>query len=154
MSDAPARIGRYEIQSVLGRGAMGVIYKAHDPEIDRLVAIKLVRADLLSGGDRDEYLVRFRREAQAAGRCMHPNIVAIYDFALHEGNPFLAVEYVQGVSLSEAIARGTSFQVADTVYIVRQLLEALACAHGLGIVHRDIKPANIMLLAGGRVKVT
>jgi serine/threonine protein kinase len=154
MSDTPARIGRYEIQSVLGRGAMGVIYKAHDPAIDRLVAIKLVRADLLSGRDRDEYLVRFQHEAQAAGRCMHPNVVAIYDFALHEGNPFLAMEYVQGVSLSEAIARGTSFQVADTVYIVRQLLEALACAHGLGIVHRDVKPANIMLLAAGRVKVT
>jgi len=154
MSDAPQQIGRYVVQSVIGRGAMGVIYKAHDPAIDRLVAIKLVRADLLSGRDREEYLVRFRREAQAAGRCMHANVVAIYDFALHEGNPFLAMEYVQGISLSEAIARGTSFQVADAVYIVRQMLDALACAHGLGIVHRDIKPANILLLPGGRVKVT
>src|SRR5437762_10268667 len=99
MSDVPDRIGRYEVESVIGRGAMGVIYKAHDPAIDRLLAIKLVRADLLSGTERDEYLERFRREAQAAGRCMHPNIVAIYDFALHDGNPFLAMEYVQGISL-------------------------------------------------------
>ena len=154
MSDVPARIGRYEVESVIGRGAMGVIYKAHDPAIDRLLAIKLVRADLLSGTERDEYLERFRREAQAAGRCMHPNIVAIYDFALHEGNPFLAMEFVQGISLSEALARGTQFQVGDAVYIICQVLEALACAHGLRIVHRDIKPANILLITGGRVKVT
>jgi len=154
MSDLPARIGRYVVEAVLGRGAMGVIYKAHDPDIDRPVAIKLVRADLLGGRDRDEYLVRFRHEAQAAGRCMHPNIVAIYDFALHEGNPFLAMEYVHGISLSEALARGTRFQPADAVYVIRQVLEALACAHGLGIVHRDIKPANVLLLPGGRIKVT
>ena len=154
MNDVPARIGRYVIESVIGRGAMGVIYKAHDPAIDRLVAIKLVRADLLTGADREDYLERFRREAQAAGRCMHSNIVAVYDFALHDGNPFIAMEYVQGISLSEALARGTRFLVADAVYIVRQLLEALDCAHGLGIVHRDVKPANILLLPGGRVKVT
>lgn len=154
MSNPPERIGRYVVQSVIGRGAMGVIYKAHDPSIDRLVAIKLVRADLLTGDDREDYLERFRREAQAAGRCMHPNIVAIYDFALHDGNPYLAMEFVQGISLSEALARGTKFLLADAVSIVRQVLEALACAHGVGIVHRDIKPANILLLQGGRVKVT
>ena len=154
MNDVPARIGRYVVQSVIGRGAMGVIYKAHDPAIDRLVAIKLVRADLLTGEDRDDYLARFRREAQAAGRCMHSNIVAVYDFALHDGNPFIAMEYIQGISLSEALARGTRFLVADAVYVVRQLLEALDCAHGLGIVHRDVKPANVLLLPGGRVKVT
>lgn len=154
MSDLPERIGRYEVQSVIGRGAMGVIYKAHDPSIDRPVAVKLVRADLLTGDDREEYLARFRREAQAAGRCMHPNIVAIHDFALHDGNPYIAMEFVQGVSLSDALAHGTKFQPAEAVYIVRQLLDALECAHGLGIVHRDVKPANILLLPGGRVKVT
>ena len=154
MSEAPQRIGRYVVQSVIGRGAMGVIYKAHDPAIDRLVAIKLVRADLLSGDDREDYLERFRREAQAAGRCMHPNIVAIHDFALHDGNPYIAMEFVQGISLSDALARGTKFLPADAIYIVCQLLEALECAHGLGIVHRDVKPANILLLPDGRVKVT
>ena len=154
MSEAPERIGRYVVQSVIGRGAMGVIYKAHDPSIDRPIAIKLVRADLLTGEDREEYLERFRREAQAAGRCMHPNIVAIHDFALHDGNPYIAMEFVQGVSLSDALARDMKFQPAEAAYIVRQLLDALECAHGLGIVHRDVKPANILLLPGGRVKVT
>src|SRR5579864_1266604 len=106
MSNAPSTIGRYRIEAVLGRGAMGVVYKGHDPEIDRPVAIKLVRADLLSGSERDDYLARFRQEARAAGRCMHPNIVAIYDFALHDGNPFLTMEFVEGISLSQAFERG------------------------------------------------
>ena len=80
------------MKRLLGRGAMGLIYQAHDPVIDRNVAIKLIRADLLGSEEHAEYLERFRREAQAAGRCAHPNIVAIYDFAVHDGNPFLAME--------------------------------------------------------------
>ncbi len=133
---------------------MGVIYKAHDPDIDRPVAIKLVRADLLEGADRADYIARFRREAQAAGRCVHPNIVAVYDFALYEGNPFLAMEYVEGATLAQALGRGAGFTSAQSVALIAQVLDALTCAHGLGIVHRDIKPANVMLLADGRVKVT
>ena len=81
---------------------MGTIYLAHDPDIDRNVAIKLIRADLLDGDDRAGFIARFRREAQAAGRCAHPNLVAIYDFALHEGNPFLAMEFVDGITLEQA----------------------------------------------------
>jgi eukaryotic-like serine/threonine-protein kinase len=132
---------------------MGVIYRAHDPEIDRTVAIKLIRADLLTGEDRADYIQRFRREAQAAGRCMHPNIVAIYDFATHEGNPFLAMEYVDGISLDRARApRG--LVAADAVFIVLQVLDALGAAHAMGITHRDIKPANILLVGGTVVKVT
>jgi serine/threonine-protein kinase len=154
MSGIPEKIGRYRVGAVLGRGAMGVIYRAHDPEIDRPVAIKLIRADLLDGENRADYLVRFRREAQAAGRCAHPNIVAIYDFAMHEGNPFLAMEYVEGVSLSQARERGTGFEVADAVFVMLQVFDALGAAHAMGIVHRDIKPANIMLVGGTRVKVT
>lgn len=154
MNALPDKIGRYHIEAVLGRGAMGVIYRAHDPEIDRPVAIKLIRADLLDGENRADYLVRFRREAQAAGRCAHPNIVAIYDFAMHEGNPFLAMEFVEGVSLSQARERGTEFEVADAVFVILQVLDALGAAHAMGIVHRDIKPANIMLVGGTRVKVT
>ncbi len=154
MSATPEKIGRYRIEAMLGRGAMGVIYRAHDPEIDRPVAIKLIRADLLDGEDRADYLVRFRREAQAAGRCAHPNIVAIYDFAMHEGNPFLAMEFVEGVSLSQARERGAEFEVADAVFVMLQVLDALGAAHAMGIVHRDIKPANIMLVGGTRVKVT
>ena len=154
MTELPVQIGRYRIEARLGGGAMGVIYKAHDPEIDRTVAIKLIRADLLAGSERDSYLARFQREAQAAGRCMHPNIVAIYDFAMHEGNPFLTMEYVPGQSLSQSLARSVRFDVGGAVSVILQVLAALACAHGQGVVHRDIKPANILLLPNGQVKVT
>src|ERR1700733_6473485 len=133
---------------------MDVIYQAEDPEIGRTVAIKLVRADLLDGEDREEFLTRFRHEARAAGRCMHPNIVALYDFAIHDGNPFLAMEYIDGVSLGIELKRVVRFAPAQAVAIVVQVLDALGAAHALGIVHRDVKPANILLLPSGQVKVT
>lgn len=133
---------------------MGVVYAAHDPVIGRQVAIKLVRTQLLEGEERQDYVERFRREAQAAGRCNHPCIVTIFDFALHEGDPFLAMEYVDGVGLDTVLAQGERFAPATAVHLITQVLDALACAHALGIVHRDIKPANILLLDGGRVKVT
>ena len=138
---------------------MGVIYRAHDPVIDRKVAIKLVRADLLESEDRAEYITRFQGEAQAAGRCSHPNIVAVYDFALHEGNPYLAMEYIDGVTLGQVQAgqvqaRTGGFGVPEIVDLAGQMLDGLGAAHALGVIHRDIKPANVMLTAGGRVKVT
>jgi serine/threonine protein kinase len=133
---------------------MGVIYQAHDPVIDREVAIKLIRTDLLSSEEQADYLERFQHEARAAGRCAHPNIVAIYDFAVFEGNPFLAMEYVDGRNLSQALAQSGRFTPTAAVAVIGQVLDALACAHGLGIVHRDVKPANILLLADGRVKMT
>jgi serine/threonine-protein kinase len=154
MTDDPVAIGRFLIKGALGRGAMGTIYKAHDPDIDRPVAIKLIRADLLESADRADFITRFRREAQAAGRCAHPNIVAIYDFALHQGNPFLAMEYVQGMTLSQARPADGRFAPEDAMFVVLQVLAALQAAHATGIVHRDIKPANIMLIGGTRVKVT
>lgn len=133
---------------------MGLIYQAHDPVIDRKVAIKLIRADLLGSEERADYLERFRHEAQAAGRCAHPNIVAIYDFAVHEGNPYLAMEYVEGSNLSQVLTQSGRFGVGAAVAVIAQVLDALACAHGLGIVHRDVKPANILLLPDRRVKMT
>jgi serine/threonine-protein kinase len=142
------------VEGELGRGAMGVIYKADDPDIGRTVAIKLVRADLLDGEDRDRFLARFRHEARAAGRCMHPNIVALYDFAMHDGNPFLAMEYVDGVALGIELKRIVRFAPVQAVAITAQVLDALGAAHALGIVHRDVKPANILLLPTGQVKVT
>ncbi len=154
MTTDPERIGRYRIEAVLGRGGMGVVYKAHDPQIDRPVALKLVRADILEGEERADYLERLRREAQAAGRCTHPNIVALYDYSMHEGNPFLVMEYVRGMSLAQALQRGTRFRQDEAIFIIGQLLEGLGCAHGLGVVHRDVKPANILLVEDGRVKVT
>lgn len=153
-SPVPDQIGRFRIEGVLGRGAMGIIYRAHDPAIDRKVAIKLVRADLLDGDERADYIERFQREAQVAGRCAHPNIVAIYDFALHEGNPYLAMEYIDGVTLQQLGQRPGGFTPAETVSLGGQILDGLDAAHALGVVHRDIKPANIMLTAQGRVKVT
>lgn len=154
MTADPEQIGRYRVERVLGRGAMGIVYKAHDPEIDRPVAIKLVRSDLLDGEEHKDYLARFRREAQAAGRCVHPNIVAIYDFAMHEGHPFLVMEYVEGESLAQALRRGVRFAPEAACRIMLQVLEALIGAHALGIVHRDVKPANILLIDNGWVKVT
>ena len=133
---------------------MGVIYAAHDPVIDRKVAIKLIRADLQSGEDQADYAARFQREARAAGRCVHPNIVAIYDFAVHEGNPFLAMEYVEARNLSQVLQESGRFPQPQAVAIILQVLDALACAHDTGIVHRDVKPANILVLANGRVKMT
>ncbi len=131
-----------------------MIYQAHDPVIDREVAIKLIRTDLLSSEDQADYLERFQHEARAAGRCAHPNIVAIYDFAVFEGTPFLAMEYVDGRNLSQVLAKSGRFAPAAAVGVIGQVLDALGCAHRLGIVHRDVKPANILLLEDGRVKVT
>ncbi len=150
----PAKIGRYRVERLIGGGAMGMIYAAHDPVIDRKVAIKLIRADLLGGDDKADYVARFQREARSAGRCSHPNIVAIYDFAVHEGNPFLAMEYVEAANLGQALRSSGRFAVPAAVAVTVQVLDALACAHGLGIVHRDVKPANILLLANGQVKMT
>ena len=159
MEQLPTAIGRFRIEALLGRGAMGVVYRAHDPDIDRTVAIKLIRADLLDGDSREQYLTRFRNEAKVAGRCVHPNIVGVHDFAVHEGNPYLVMEYVDGVDLGRAFGRGVTAPVVAVVRIALQVLDALAYAHGFGIVHRDIKPANILLTAGSdlaafNIKVT
>src|SRR5271165_5937133 len=102
---------------------MGIIYQADDPDIWQAVAIKLVRADLLDGEDREDFLARFRHEARAAGRCQNPNIVALYNFAMHEGNPFLAMEYVDGVGLGQALKRVGRFAPADAVAILTQVLD-------------------------------
>jgi serine/threonine-protein kinase len=149
----PTTIGRYVVENLVGIGGMGQIYKAHDPDIGRPVAIKLISTKLMSGVDRTEYLRRFRREAQAAARCAHPNIVAIYDFAVHEGQPFIAMEFVYGASLRQALDAAPVMAVPDAVRIMLQVLDALASAHTLGVIHQDIKPANIMLTPDMRVKV-
>ena len=153
MSDTPQTIGRYRVDRMLGRGSMGVVYKGHDPEIDRSVAIKLVRVDLLESGHREDYLARFRREVQAAGRCMHPNIVAMYDFGSHEGNPFFVMEYVDAPALDEALPKSVGLGPYGATPIILQVLDALSCAHGLGVVHRDIKPSNMLLTADRQIKI-
>ena len=149
----PPRIGRYVVENLVGIGGMGQIFKAHDPDIGRPVAVKLISTELMSSLGRAEYIKRFRREAQAAARCAHPNIVAIYDFALHEGQPFIAMEFVYGASLRQALDAAPVMAVPDAVRIMLQVLDALASAHDQGVVHQDVKPANIMLTPDMRVKV-
>jgi serine/threonine-protein kinase len=132
---------------------MGRIFKAHDPDIRRTVAIKLISTKLMSSADRADYVRRFRREAEAAARCVHANIVTVYDFALHEGEPFLAMEFVYGTSLRQALDERPVMTVAEAVGIMMQVLDALACMHAQGVIHQDIKPANIMLTPNKLVKV-
>ncbi len=146
-------IGRYRIEALLGTGAMGEVYRAHDPAIDRLVAIKVVRPELVAGSGGAQLLERFRREARAAGRRFHPNIVAIWDFGDDNGTPFLVMELVEGQSLDQLIKSSGPLAQARSVAIITQVLSALGFAHASGIVHRDIKPSNVMVLAGDQVKV-
>jgi len=150
----PDRLGKYELTEVLGTGAMGVVYKGFDPGIQRTVAIKTIRRELIVG-DRPAatMLARFQNEARAAGRLAHPGIVAVYDFGEDASVAYIAMEYVEGNSLREYFNRGTRFAERDAVSIMSQLLEALAHAHERGVWHRDIKPANLIVMMNGRVKV-
>jgi len=132
---------------------MGEVYRAHDPAIDRLVAIKVVRPELVGGSGGEQLLERFRREARAAGRRFHPNIVAIWDFGDDNGMPFLVMELVEGQGLDQVIKSSGTLPAGRSVAIITQVLSALGFAHETGIVHRDIKPSNIMILQDDRVKV-
>ena len=146
-------LGRYEILHELGRGAMGVVYKARDPLIDRTVAIKTVNLDA-SMDEAEAFERRFYREAKSAGRLNHRNIVTIYDVGRSGDNAYIAMEFLEGRSLREIIDSGVvlmSEQIAD---IAAQIADGLACAHDNGVVHRDIKPANLMMLDSGTVKIT
>jgi serine/threonine-protein kinase len=148
-----SNIGKYEIRREIGRGAMGVVYEGYDPAIKRLVALKTIRADQLSGENPQAVVARFRREAQAAGRLNHPNIVAIYDFGEEGGVWYIAMEFVQGRELKDYFESSERFRLPDIVRIMSQILNALDYSHRQGVIHRDIKPANIFLLADGTVKV-
>src|SRR6266480_6190887 len=150
---AAQTIGRYRVERLLGAGAMGEVYRAYDPAIDRLVAIKVLRPDLIARGGSDQLMERFRREARAAGRRFHPNIVAIWDFGNDNGMPFLVMELVEGRSLDQVIKSSGCLEPGRSVAIITQVLSALGFAHENGIVHRDIKPSNIMVLQDDRVKV-
>ncbi len=146
-------LGKYEIRREIGRGAMGVVYEGYDPFIKRVVALKTIRADQLSGEDSENVIARFRREAQAAGRLSHPNIVSIYDFGEEAGAWFIAMEFVKGRELKEGFEANERFTTASIVRIMSEILEALDYSHRQGVIHRDIKPANIFMLSDGSVKV-
>jgi serine/threonine-protein kinase len=133
---------------------MGVVYLGHDLTIDRQVAIKTIHRRLLSGSDGAEWLERFRREVRAAGRCLHPNIVTVFEYGEENNAPYIVMEYVQGRELRDYLKDRQPLPLANAVAVIVQVLQALGHAHAHGITHRDIKPGNIILLADGQVKVT
>jgi len=149
----PLRFGKYEVTEVLGKGAMGVVYKAFDPNIRRLVAIKTIRKEIIDDDRAGTLVARFKNEAQAAGRLSHPGIVAVYEYGEDEDVAYIAMEYVQSNPLREYFNRGTRFEERDAVSVMAQLLDALEYAHEQGVWHRDVKPANILIMTNGRLKV-
>jgi tRNA A-37 threonylcarbamoyl transferase component Bud32/tetratricopeptide (TPR) repeat protein len=144
------KLGKYEILSELGHGAMGVVYKARDPLIGRLVALKTINSALV---DRPDLLERFYQEAQSAGKLQHPNIVTIFELGKEQQTPYIAMEYLDGESLEKAIANQTNLPLALKIGHVVRICQALEFAHKNRVVHRDVKPANIMVNSEGVVKV-
>ena len=140
MQPLPPNIGRYVVEELVGVGGMGQIYRAHDPVLRRTVAIKLISTKLMSGADRADYIKRFRREAEAAARCAHPNIVGIYDFALHEEQPYLAMEFVAGSSLRQLL---DDAPVMDIPGAIKSCCRSRAGTSGGAVcVHQDSRPGK------------
>src|SRR6476619_7518225 len=148
-----ATLGRYKIVSEIGQGAMGVVYKAVDPIIDRTVAIKTINLNL-SRQELEEYEARFQQEIKAAGRLNHPNIVTIYDVGKTESCAYMAMEFLEGKELKDLIASGNRPSADRVVDIIAQVADGLWFAHQQDIVHRDVKPSNIMVRKGGIAKIT
>ena len=152
----PLVIGRYEILAELGRGTMGVVYKARDPKIDRIVAIKTILLFDLNGPDQQEYQERFQEEARAAGRLSHPGIVTIFDVESDPENahPHIVMEYVDGKPLSKLLDdNGGRLPLEPALRLAQEIAEALHLAHSQGIVHRDVKPENILVTPEGHPKI-
>jgi serine/threonine protein kinase len=149
------RVGRYEIQAELGQGAMGVVYRAHDPQLGRTVALKTLRRDL--GLPPEQYAdlkKRFYQEATAAGRLNHPNLVAVHDVVELDDVPYMIMEYVEGQTLARLIATEGPLTPERAVPLIVQVCRALQYAHARGVVHRDIKPSNILVDESGQAKVS
>ncbi len=150
----PRQIGRYRILGRLGAGGMGTVYRAEDPELHRIVALKLPRFD----GPPQSVVVRvqrFQREAQAAAGIRHPHVCPIYDVGEHEGQPYVVMAFIEGESLAERLTRRGRYEnPVQAVQIVRQILDALEVVHDHGIIHRDLKPSNILFDAGDHAILT
>ena len=144
------RIGKYQIEELIGRGGMGTIFKAHDPVLDRPVALKVISSELEV---TDELRARFFREAQACARMSHPNIVTVYDMGEDNGRLFFVMELLNGEELRRFIAQRRVLALEDKLAIMVQVCDGLHYAHQKGVVHRDIKPGNIFLLHNGQVKI-
>lgn len=158
MTQTPESFAKYEVEKVLGEGAMGIVYAGYDPGIGRKVAIKTIHAHLLQGAEGDELRWRFAREIRAVGKLSHPNIIAIFDTdeardANGEVVPYFVMEFVNGRDLEDYLASGARFPLAQTIDIACQILDAFDYTHKLGIIHRDVKPANIFLTDEGRIKI-
>ena len=138
-------LGRYKILRVIGRGAMGIVYEAIDPDIDRVVAIKTINL-MLSAEEMEQYEARFKQEIKAAGRLNHPNIVTIYDVGKTDNMAYMAMEFINGCELKDLLKAGLPLPIDVALNIIAQAAEGLAFAHSRDIIHRDVKPANIMLL--------
>ena len=153
-NDLPHRLGRYEIQELLGRGSMGTVLLARDPAIERVVAIKMIQTvTFFTAREQERYRNRFRREAKAAGKLIHPGIVTVFDVGhADQESPFIVMEYVEGPTLA-ALVQEKELSVDETVRVAHEILDALGYAHSFGIVHRDIKLANIMLTPGLHTKI-
>jgi tetratricopeptide (TPR) repeat protein/tRNA A-37 threonylcarbamoyl transferase component Bud32 len=148
-SGLPRRLGGYELLEVLGRGGMGVVYKARQASLNRLVALKMI---LAGGHAGPEALARFLREAETVARLKHPNVVQVHDYGSHEGTPYFSLEYLEGGSLADQL-KGQPQPPARAAQMALMLARAVQAAHEQGIVHRDLKPANVLLAADGTPKV-
>src|SRR5437870_4758543 len=153
MPDHPQKIGKYAIARPLGKGAMGMVYEGFDPVIERKVAIKTILSEYLEAAEMVEAVARFKREAQAGGRLMHPGIVGVYEYANEGEMAYIVMEYVEGDELKDTLKKGRRFELIEIFEIMKHLLTALDHAHKQGVVHRDIKPANLMILPGPKVKI-
>lgn len=142
--------GRYQIIEELGKGSMGIVYKAHDPQIDRLVALKVLRQDRLTS---DDFIHRFLKEAKAIGRLSHPHIVTVYDVGEDHGTIYIAMEFLEGRPLNQVMGE-RRLGLREIIEIGIQAAETLDHAHQKGIVHRDVKPSNILLQTSGQIKIT
>ena len=144
------KIGKYEVIDLIGRGGMGVVYKATDPQLDRLVAIKM-----MTGGydDDPDLLKRFYREAQATASLQHPNIVTVYNLGDQDGSPYMVMQYLEGESRDAIISARRPLPVLEKIQIILDTCRGLSYAHERGIVHRDIKPGNIMVSKDGGAKI-
>ena len=150
-SSMPDKIGRYQILERVGRGGMGVLYRGHDPVLDREVAVKVMLADF--SDDTEQMRPRFYREAKAAAKLQHRNIVTVFEFAEENNQPHIVMEFLRGTPLSARMEEKPPLTLDDKLDIVAQLCAGLGYAHSQGVVHRDVKPANVFLLADGSVKL-
>ena len=144
------RLGKYKIVERIGRGGMGTVYKAHDPMLDRTVALKVISGDI---DVTDELRARFFREAQACARLSHPNVITVYDMGDEDGHLYIVMEFLEGEELRQVIAQKRNVFLEDKLAMMIEVCDGLDYAHKRGIVHRDIKPGNIYVLRDGHVKL-